>query len=460
MKKLGSLARWIRQVLFGSYVRTFISYYAGFTLIGTLLLMLPISLKDADMIPLTFIDALFISASGMSTTGLSPVNISETLSIFGQVILALIIQVGGVGIMLMIAGFWVFTGRRITFRERTLIMTDQNQINMNGVIKLVRDMAIILFCIEFTGFLLLGTHFYYAGYFSFEESYFQAFFLAISMTTNAGFDITGTSLVDYSNDYYVQVVSMFLMFSGAVGFWALVETKDWLKAKLGNERFEFSIYVKLIVSMHIVMTIIGALFIIIFEFNHFFYDKGLVESLFYSLFMSLTTRNSGFQTMDVSAFQPVTHMLFNAFMFIGSSPNSAGGGIRTTTFIVVSLAIVSFAKGKDQVTLSGRSIKLKTIFKSFIVLVSAACIVFTSTLLLSLTESKEIHVILFEVCSAFGTTGLSLGITSELSDIGKIIIIMTMFIGRIGIIALLLSFKKKGGHYNGVRYPEMDLIIG
>lgn len=447
----------IKKILFGSYVRTIVSYYASFTLLGALLLMLPFS----NTVNLSFIDAIFISASGISTTGLSTVNVSLGLTKFGQVILALILQIGGVGLMLILVGVWMIVGKRISFKERTMIVTDQNQLKAGGVIRLMKDTLILILFIELIGFILLSFHFYLNGYFNKDESIFQAFFLTISLFTNAGFDITGSSLTNYANDYFVLTIGIILVFLGAVGFWVLVEFKDFLKAKVNRKRFTFSVYVKIIVKMHLGLVLLGAIFIAIFEHNNFLTDKNQIERIFYCLFMSITTRNAGFSTLDIKEFTPATLWLFNGLMFIGSSPNSTGGGIRTSTFLVVLATLYSFSIGRTQTVIYKKAIKERTVLKCLLVLIGAILIIFSATWIICIAEPlKDQNAIIFEVFSAFGTTGLSLGITSELSILSKIVLIITMFIGRIGVISLLLFFKDTNNYKNKIKYPEYDLIIG
>jgi Trk-type K+ transport system membrane component len=178
------------------------------------------------------------------------------------------------------------------------------------------------------------------------------------------------------------------------------------------------------------------------------------------MFMTLTTRNAGFSTMDINHLTNTTHIMFTLLMFIGSSPNSAGGGIRTTTLLLVILGIRSFATGRDQVTIKRRSIKEETVFKSFIVVFVAAILIAFSLLILSVTEPFTTSALAFEVASAFGTTGLSKGITADLSTIGKAVLVVVMFLGRVGVLAFLLMFQKPNRPSNAVHYPEMDIIVG
>jgi len=438
-------------------IRTFVTLYAGVTFLGAILLWLPFSQTNGD--PLSFIDALFVSVSGVSTTGLSTVTVATRLNRFGQVILLFLIQFGGIGLIMLIGFFWLTTGKTITLNERKLIATDQNQIRTSQVVRLIRETLQILFVIELIMFGLIAWYLYANSYFSLGDSLFQAFFLTISLTANAGFDITGDSLLRYANDYTFQLMAMFLMFVGAVGFWPLVEVKDFIQAKIKRKPFQFSLFAKLLVSMHMLLWVVGAIVIFAIEAGAALSDLTLLESMFTSLFMSLTTRNAGFSTIDVSTFSPPTLMMMTALMFIGSSPNSAGGGIRTSTLLLVIGALIAFSQNRRQVIVQKRAIKPATVYKSLLVFVVAIALIIVASFLIMVAEPYGFTEVIFEVTSAFGTTGLSLGITPFLTGFSKAVLIVVMFIGRIGIVALLLIFSTQEDT-NRIRYPEIDMIVG
>ena len=438
-------------------IRTFVTLYAGVTFLGALFLWLPISQQGSN--PLSFIDALFVSVSGVSTTGLSTVVVAERLNRIGQLILLFLIQFGGIGLIMFVGFIWLTTGKTITLSERKLIATDQNQIRTSQVVKLIRDVLLILFVIEGIMFVIISAYLYLQGYFPLGESIFQAFFLTISLTANAGFDITGDSLLRYLNDYPFQLMAMFLMFVGAVGFWPLVEVKDYFSAKMQKKPFQFSLFAKVLVTMHVALWVFGAILIYGIDAATYFADKGALETIFTSLFMSLTTRNAGFSTIDVSQLSPATHLMMSVLMFIGSSPNSAGGGIRTSTLILVIGALLSFSQNRKQIVLQKKAIKPETVYKSLLVFIVAIVVIVTASYLMLLVEPYGFTEIIFEVSSAFGTTGLSLGITADLHVLSKAVLIGVMFIGRIGIVSLLLVFTSSDD-MNRIRYPEIDMIVG
>ncbi|MFH5881867.1 TrkH family potassium uptake protein [Liberiplasma polymorphum] len=451
----------LRKFFFGTSARGFVSTYLFFMFIGASMLRLPISLQSGQS--LSWLDALFTSASALSTTGLSTIVVKDTFTIFGQTVLIFIIQFGGIGLIMMVSLFWLIVRKKINFKERTMIMTDQNQLSRQGVVKFVRNVLIMIFTIELVGFILMTTYLFFAGYFPFKEAAFQAFFTTISLFTNAGFDIapTGDSFAMFKNDYFMQTLGMSLMFMGAMGFWPLYELREFIIAKRKREKFEFSLFAKVLVGMHLLIWIISAVLFMGLEFTHFLSDKAFFEGLYYTLFMTLTTRNAGFSTMNVNDLTSATQVFFVILMFIGSSPNSAGGGIRTTTLLLVILGIRAFAIGRDQVVIKQRSIKHDTVFKSFIVIFVAGSLIAFNLILLTIFEPYSTTHLAFEVASAFGTTGLSMGITQNLTWIGKVVLIVTMFIGRIGILALVLMFKPSAGKVvNIIHYPEMDMIVG
>lgn len=447
-----------RTFLHSTPTRLIAGYYFLFTVGFAILLWLPFSLKEGAS--LSFLDALFVSTSGLSNTGLSPVSTIETFSLPGILILALNLQIGGLGLMMISTAIWLLAGHKISTRERALIMTDQNQINLSGVVKLVKSVLISFLVIELIFMLILGHYYYFAGYYSvYWIAMLQGFFTTVSAITNSGFDITGQSLIPFQNDYFVQTLHMILMFFGAMGFPVILDIQKYVHCKKTNQRFKFSIYTKLTMVTTLILWVIGIIGFYIFEYDHFLVGRGLVEGFFFATFNSLSTRNAGFATIDMNAFSPATLTMYCGLMFIGSSPNSSGGGIRTTTFAIMVLAILSFARGRQYVNIYGREIETQTVYKSFMIYIVATLIVCISTLLICMSDSFSLMEIFFEVCSAFGTTGLSMGITSTLTSFAKIVLIATMFIGRIGIITFLLIFRANA-HPAKVRYPKADIIIG
>ncbi len=456
-----TILKQLRRILFGTYARGFINSYLIVLIIGASLLKMPFSLQEG--VTLDWSDAFFTAASALSVTGLTTIVVADVFTLLGQTILLFIIQFGGIGLIMMVAIFWLAVRKKIGFKERNMIMTDQNQVSRQGIVRFIRNVIIVIFTVEALAFLTIGTYLFLSGHFpDIKEAFFQAFFLTISLFTNAGFDIApnNDSFQMFSNDYFMQSMGMLLIFLGAVGFWALAEFKEKIIAKVKGEPYHFSLFVRILLMMYIGLWAIGALVIFVVEQQGFLADKSLLESIFYALFMSITTRNAGFSTMDVNDFSGSTQVFLMLLMFIGASPNSVGGGIRTTTFLVIILSIHAFAAGRDHIVLFKRQVKPETIHKSFITLTVAGMLVAFYIFVLAVIEPFPTSKVAFEVFSAFGTTGLSMGITSELHFVSKIFLSILMFIGRMGVLALLLMFRPERKKKGLVQYPETDMIVG
>ncbi|PAE25269.1 TrkH family potassium uptake protein [Bacillus sp. 7894-2] len=434
-------------------------YYLLAVSVSVLLLRIPAVHKPG--VEVSFIDTVFTAVSAVSVTGLTVVNISETYSVFGYFVIMFILQFGGIGIMALGTFFWLLLGRRIGLRGRRLIMVDHNQYALSGLVHLVKEIIKIILVIETLGALILGFHFlkYYP---SWDKAFLHALFTSVSATTNGGMDITGASLKPFAGDYFVQLINVILITLGAIGFPVLIELKEYLFRNKWNQEqsFRFSLFAKLTTVTYAALLVFGTVILLVMEFNQYFKDMNWHESFFYAFFQSATTRSGGLSTMDVNEFTMPTLIIMSILMFIGASPSSVGGGIRTTTFAVNILFIYHFAKGNRDIKIFKREIHEDDVLKSLAITLLAIGMCFFSVVILSITEKQlELIEIIFEVCSAFGTTGLSLGITPELSIIGKCIIMALMFIGRIGLTSFLfiIGGKEKKPNYH---YPKERVIIG
>lgn len=446
------LLRKLLRVL--SPVQLIALYYFLAVTVSVVLLSLPVAHKNN--VEWSFIDALFTAVSAVSVTGLTVVDTADTFSTAGIWILAFVLQFDGIGVMALGTFVWLIFGKRIGLKERRLIMTDQNQSNLSGLVKLMKHVLGLILLIELFGGLILGT--YFLKYFETPgEAFMHGFFTSISATTNGGFDITGNSLIPFQHDYFVQFIVMMLIILGAIGFPVLIEVKDFLLSK--ERKFSFSLFTKLTSVTFFLLVIGGAIGIFAMEARFAFSGKSWHEVFFFSLFQSTTTRSGGLATIDISQFTHTTILFMCMLMFIGASPSSVGGGIRTTTFALNLLALFHFARGNKSVKVFKRELHQADLMKSLIVTLMAVILVFVSTLILTVTEKHSLLELLFEVCSAFGTTGLSMGITPDLSTIGKSVIILLMFIGRIGIVTLLYLFGRKEIEAN-YHYPKERIIIG
>ncbi|WP_077211302.1 TrkH family potassium uptake protein [Bacillus dakarensis] len=434
-----------------------VGYYALAIIISVSLLSIPAVHQPGVQVP--FIDRLFTAVSAVSVTGLSVINISETYSVFGIFILMFVLQLGGIGVMTLGTFFWLLLGRKIGLKSRRLIMADHNQTNLAGLVLLIREILKIILLIELIGTVILGLYFlnYYP---SWEEAFLHGLFASISATTNGGFDITGQSLVPYASDYFVQLINIILITLGAIGFPVLIELKHYLfPDKEEQLPFRFTLFAKLTSVTFIALLVVGTLTIWILEFQHAFRDVSWHKSFFYSLFQSASTRSGGLATIDVSQFSEPTLIIMGILMFIGASPSSVGGGIRTTTFALNMLFLYHFARGNKNIKIFKREVHEDDVTKSLVISLLAVGLCVFSLILLSISETHSLLALLFEICSAFGTTGLSMGITPELSSFGKCVIMVLMFIGRIGLTSFLFMIGGKKREVN-YRYPKERVIIG
>jgi Trk-type K+ transport system membrane component len=440
-----------------STIQLIVIFYLSALIISTLLLLIPWAHRENAS--LSFIDALFTSASAVSVTGLSVVSIKDTFNNFGIFLLCIILQIGGLGVMSLSTFLWIMIGKKVGLKERQLIMVDQNQSNLSGLVQLAKRIFIIIISFEIIGGIILGIRF--LKYFDNPLSAFKhGFFGSISATTNAGFDITGGSLIPFSNDYFIQTVIILLMIIGAIGFPVIVEVYEFFLSLKSKRRYHFTLFTKLTTATFVLLTIIGAIMIYLLDSYHFFADKSWHETFFYTLFNSATTKSAGLATMDLNEFTPSNQLFMSVLMFIGGSPSSASGGIRTTTFAIVLLAIFFYARGKGSIKVFRRELHTEDVIKSFIVISTAAILCLVSILILSITEKGTLIQVVFEVTSAFGTNGLSMGLTTKLSTFGKILIIFLMFIGRLGIVTFLLILRGKDNSQEKIHYPKEKVTIG
>ncbi len=444
-----------------SSIQIIVFYYILMTVLSLVLFYMPI-FREPDS-HVSFVDMLFMAISTVSVTGLSTFDINSVFNDNGIILLEILFQVGGLGIMMISTAFAIFSKRRITLKQRQLIMTDMNQPRLSGIVRLIRITFAILIWFQ----LLFGTffsiYFYYRGYFDrWRDAVFYGFYQAISAVTNSGFDVTGDSIKPFAHDYFFLILIMFLIFVGGIGFPVLMECREWLLYKRSNAKlpFRFSLFTKLAVLAFVILFVSGTVLIYLLEKDHLFQDSNMSVKWINSMFYSITTRNAGRQIHDLGDFQITTLIIFSLLMFIGCSPSSVGGGIRTTTVAIIGLYLYSFLKSEDNINIFGRRIDQDDVRKSVVVFMLSLGMCFFCIVFLSATEEQTLISIIIEVTSAFGTTGLSLGITGDLSVVGKITIATLMFIGRIGMLYTLMLFVPKETRDLGYEYPSEKIIIG
>ncbi|MHA6534670.1 TrkH family potassium uptake protein [Paenibacillus sp. BAC0078] len=427
--------------------------FAAVILTGTLLLMLPVS--SASGHSLRFIDALFTATSATCVTGLVVVDTGTYFSTFGQVVIILLIQVGGLGFMTMATLFALVFKRKISLRDRLILQEAMNQGSMEGIVRLIRKVLIYSLVIEAASAAVLAIR--WAFDMPFGRALYFGIFHAVSMFNNAGFDIFGEyrSLTGYASDPVVNIVVMFLIVSGGIGFVVLSDLVEYRRTR------RLSLHSKVVLSMTAALILLGALVIFIFEFSN---SRTLSPLSFggkawAAFFQSVSPRTAGANTVDIAGLRQATQFFIVILMFIGASPGSTGGGIKTTTFTLMVGAVISMLRGREDIVLFRYRLAQERVFKALTITLLALLLVVSVSMILSTTEDRPFLMILFETTSAFATVGLSMGLTPELTPVGKILICLTMFAGRLGLLTLAYAIGPKKGKQL-YRFPEGKMIIG
>lgn len=452
-------------------------------IIGGILLKLPISNQDGKEISWT--DSFFMSTSAVCVTGLSTIVVAEQFSTFGKIVLLALIQIGGLGLMSFITLLLIAIGRKINLSERLIIKESLNQDNFKGLIKLILNIFKYTFVFEMIGAIFLSMRF--IPQFGIVKGISYSIFHSISAFCNAGIDIIGnSSFINYSNDFIINITLMSLIIIGGLGFTVWLDLKNSIvsaiKQKLDIKRIwrELSVYSKLVLLTTVGLLITGTFIFFALENDNtaVMGTSGFKGKLMKSAFYSTTLRTAGFSTIPLNELTTASKFMSLMFMFIGGSSASTAGGIKTVTFAIILLMTMDFAIGKNETIIYNRKISTKLMKRAIVIFSISIFIVMFATVALLITEDLTLEQkydveyiqkytlsfmdILYEVFSAFGTVGLSLGITSIISLTGKIILMLLMLAGRLGPVTISMALfeshidKKK----SSLEYPECDLIIG
>lgn len=415
--------------------------------LGFIILSLPISNRNHDI---SLIDTLFVTVSALCVTGLSPNLINEQYSIWGQAVILLLIEVGGLGIMSISIIFYYIGRRKIDFKKRIILKESLNLEVNSGEVTLTFKIIKMSILIQSLGMIALS--FFFVPEFGFFKGIWFSIFHAISAFCNAGFDLFGNSLVDFKDTPGVLFIITLLIIFGGLGFVILIELFHNNKQRL---------------SLHSKIALITTSLLLIIGFLYFLFDKSVtgsvVDKLSQSLFLASTPRTAGFYSIDYSYMNDTGIIITMLFMFIGGTSGSTAGGVKTTTIAVLFLKIKSLLKSKSKTEVFERTISDYYILKAFIIFLLTICAIIGSLILLSITESNQgvsMLELMFEIVSAIGTVGLTLGITEKLSTIGKIIIIILMIVGRIGIFTFVLSTIRKNRDNSYIKYPSEIVMLG
>ena len=448
MHKLSLLKKWdnlspYRKLIFGFLVAIFI---------GVILLKMPFSLRENQNI--TVLDSLFTIVSAICVTGLSVVDISQVFTSTGQLIILFFIQLGGLGVMTVSIIVFLLVGKKMSFETRELLKEERNSNSNGGITNFIKNLLLTVSLIEILGASILAYGF--SKYYPLKKSIFYGLFHSVSAFCNAGFSLFTNSLEDFRYDNLISLTVSFLIILGGIGFVTVNSLFIIKKKKLKN----LSLTSKFALLITFFLLTFGTMLFLVFEYNNSSTLKGMnfVDKIINSFFQSVTLRTAGFNTVPLENIRPATVFISYIFMFIGASPGSTGGGIKTTTFGILIFYAFGVLKRKEYVEVFKRRIDWELINKALaIVIISLFYIIVVITILLSI-ESFSADKIIYEVISAFSTTGLSMGITASLGIISKFLIIITMFIGRLGPMTVALAFTNNKKSL--VKYPKEDILIG
>ncbi len=432
------------------------SYFLGIALLGSFVLSMPFVYKNH--VPADYIDALFTSVSAVCVTGLSTLNM-DVYSTAGFVVIMALIELGGLGLISFVAFYLAAPKRKVSLVNRTIIkefFVDDVEYDPKKILASI--IAFTLFC-EIVASLFLFFLFKKDGS---RQPFLDGIFHAVSAFCNAGFSTYSTSLNSLGDDRLLLAIIMALIVLGGLGFIVLSDALSVIRRK--KNRLSHHSLIVMLFTLFLILS--GSFLFFLLEYNHAFRGLSLSDKVIASLFQSITPRTAGFSVIDQVDFSPTSNLLVMMLMFIGGSPGSIAGGVKTTTFLIVVMYALRGNADKRGLNLLKRNINTAALEKSFNIIAKSFMIILLSVMLLSITErpslvsgSFKVFDIMFESISAFGTVGLSMGITGDLSFLGRIVIILTMFIGRTGIVAMALGFirDEKERYFE---YPSASIMVG
>lgn len=417
---------------------------------GGLLLNLPIATVSGQST--TFLDGFFTATSATTVTGLAVKTTATHFSIFGQLIIIFLIQIGGLGIMTISTLFLLLMRKKLRLKELLILQEETNTFSLNNIFQLTKLIALVTFIVEAIGGLLLTI--YWSGEYGWKAIYY-GFWHSISAFCNAGFDLFGNSMVGFSDDVFVNLVITSLIILGGLGFLPIYEIykfRRWSK---------FSFHTKIVLSVSLLLIVAGT---IIFFFSEFANQETMgslpvYKKLIASYFQSVSARTAGFNSINISGMYGGALLLMVVLMFIGASPGSVGGGLKTTTAAVLFLTMKSMINGKNEVYVFNKRISQSAIKQSVMLLLLSMWVTVIAVFVLFYTDPADFMTILFEVVSSYATVGVSLDYTSTLSSLGKVCIMILMFVGRIGPITLAMALFKRSKK-SLIKYPSANVVIG
>lgn len=430
--------------------------FALFILLGGVLLCLPISSRDGQGIP--FLNGLFTATSATCVTGLVLYDTYTQFTVFGQAVILVLIQIGGLGFMIVAIMFSMFLGRRIGLRERALLMDSVNALKLGGVVRLTKRILILTVFFELTGAVILSARF--IPEFGVRAGIWEGLFHAVSAFCNAGFDIMGriapfSSLTHFAGDVVVNVTVMILVIVGGLGFFVW---DDVTENKLHFKKYH--LHSKLMISASAILIVGGAVLFYLFEGGYTLKDLNTGERILTSLFASVTPRTAGFNTVAISEMSEGGSLLTLVLMLIGAGPGSTGGGLKVTTVVVLMLGIISRTRNQEDINIYKRRLDSGLLRKAASNASIYLLLALFGAFILS-AQGFNLTSGVFEAVSAIGTIGLSRGITTSLSDVSKITIMLLMYAGRVGSLSVAMAIStRRARNQPDIKYVSEKIIVG
>ena len=439
---------------FSPYMTILLSFVIV-TVLGGILLSLPISVNYGKSVKL--IDGFFIATSAICVTGLSSIDIGSVYNTFGQIVILILIQLGGLGVITFTSVIIILISKKIGYYTKKIVQEDINIDTTFRIEEYVKKVIFSVILIEFVGAFVL--FFEFIKRFNFLKAVYYSLFHSVSAFCNAGFALFSDNLYGFKNSFLINITIPLLIFLGGIGFSTILNCYNVFTKK--EKRLTLTTKLSIKISIFLIIAGTFAMFILEYSNKSTIGNLSFVQKLEASFFQSVSTRTAGFNTISILGLKRSTSLLFIILMFIGASPGSTGGGIKTTTFGLIALGTWATLKNKDGIEYDKRSISWRIYSKAiailFISLIYTTICIF---LLILFERNKNFLDLVFEVYSAFGTVGLSRDLTPSLSDISKFILIVTMFVGRVGPLTITLALSKsnlKKGHYT---YPQENILIG
>ena len=435
-----------------SPVKTIIIFFIALILLGTVFLCLPFAKQDNAKFSL--ITCLFTATSAVCVTGLSVVNIRDYFTNFGQIVILFLLQIGGLGYMLVSTGLGLLLGK-MALKDRKIMQELFDISSFNELFRLLKKAVLIVLCIELIGAVILTIGF--LKDFNLEQAIYYGIFHSISAFCNAGFSLFENSLENFSNNPTILYTIIVLVVLGGLGFFVLVDIID----KFRGKNIKLTFHSKVIIYMTLGLILFGFVTFFVGQVGSYIKQGSLSWIINNSIFQAISSRTAGFNTLPLDSMNSFTTIFLVMLMFVGGGPGSTAGGIKITTLALVFVFIRAVIKGQNSYVLAKKDIDSDLVKKALLVFILMTVLVclFISLMLLVEPNLDTVKVI-FESVSGFCTVGLSFGITSNLSIIGKILLILSMLVGRIGAITILIYLMNIKPVVNNIRYPDGKILIG